>query len=116
MCTEEQIELVLARKITPQLFGITTKLEITVNEMRRLADLISSQRTDSSHEISRVCSDIGKIEETIYGNGKEGLIIKIQRNHEWIQNQIWFQRLVITALVGNVIATFLVLIKSFISP
>lgn len=67
--------------------------------------------TDQLKTRTMPIDDIKKLKEIILGNGSVGLVGRIDRIERWMENQVWFQRLVIGAIVGQVIVIIVLLLK-----
>lgn len=74
-----------------------------VNDVEDCADQLKTK--------TQPIDDIKKLRDAVFGNGNPGLVGKIDRINQWMENQVWFQRLVIGAIVGQVIVVIVLLIK-----
>lgn len=93
--------------------------------MDRLDELIVSVRK-LHEEIAVVRAEIGyvkengkkrdemiqELDEAIRGNGKEGLNSQVSVIKKWIDNQIWFQRLIIGVVITEVIGLIFLFIHT----
>lgn len=67
--------------------------------------------TDNLKARTMPVDDIAVLKKIVFGNGNIGLVGKVDRIEQWMANQVWFQRLVIGAIVGQVIVIVVLLIR-----
>jgi len=77
-----------------------TQISVLIEKVNSLGDSIKT-----------LVEDIKKIQEVTYGNGQLGLVGKVTTIEKWVESQIWFQRLIIGAIVGQIILIFVYLFK-----
>ncbi len=53
--------------------------------------------------------DSKKLRDVVFGNGSVGLVGRISKMEDWVAAQIWFQRLLIGAIVGQVVTLIVLL-------
>ncbi len=65
----------------------------------------NTNMTHLTKEVTEIAEENSKMRETVYGNGnpKGGLATRINQVETWIENQVWFQRLVIGVLAAGII-------------
>ena len=55
-------------------------------------------------KIDGLTDKLNKLDYTLYGNGKPGLIVQVDRNTQHIERSKWMMRAIVVAVVGLVVA------------
>lgn len=67
-----------------------------ISELRTSVQVLSVKFTSKCDDIDKVIVDVG-------GNGKAGLKVDVEVIKRWIDSQTWWQRLIVGAIVANII-------------
>lgn len=113
MGQQDQIELMIARRIEPRLSAIEGKLDVFATQVSFFAEKMSEQKAENEKNHQELSNDFTKLQCILQGNGKDGLIIQTKRNSDYIDSQIWWQRLILSVVVSEVIGLIVLLIKLF---
>jgi len=77
------------------------------------SDLSAIERAAEDLKIkTHPLDDLLVVKKIMYGNGGVGLIGKVDKLQDWVANQVWFQRVVIGAVVVQVITLLVLLLKA----
>jgi hypothetical protein len=57
------------------------------------------------------CEDVKNLQREIGGNGKPGLKTEVELIKKWMDSQTWWQRTIVVAVIGNVIALIFTMIE-----
>lgn len=93
-----------------KLLGDVAKHERDLVGLRKDVDEVEDC-TDNLKTKTLPVDDIALLKKIIFGNGNIGLVGKVDRIEQWMANQVWFQRLVIGAIIGQVIVVIVLLFK-----
>ena len=76
-------------------------------------DVIIIERCADELKLKTVpIDDISTLKKAVFGNGSIGLIGKVEKIQDWIANQVWFQRLIIGAVVTQVVVLIILLLRA----
>ena len=93
-----------------KIIGDVAKHEQVLSDIKN--DVATIERcADELKMRTQPIDDIKKLKEIVFGNGSLGLVGKMDRVEQWVSNQVWFQRLVIGSIVGQVIVVIFLLIR-----
>ena len=94
-----------------RVLGDVSKHEQVLADIRKDVEDIENCANDLKTRTTPI-EDIKRIKEVLYGNGGIGLIAKVSKIDDWIANQVWFQRLMATAIVGQIVALIFLILRS----
>lgn len=79
-----------------------TEAELILKEIHELFD------GDAFQDLK---TKVDKMDEAIRGNGKVGLITRMELVEKWINDQVWVQRLIYSVLITEGLGMIILLIK-----
>ena len=100
MCEEDKIILVLNKQVLPEMNKIHIQLSIISANLDRF---IADQNEQKKETLG--------LKKIVYGNGEIGLVSKVNQIEKWISNRVWFERLVVSAVVLETISVIILMVK-----
>ena len=103
--------------VEAQMASIQDSLKDMTSEIKNLAGKITSLAIDQAAQIERRCvneASIKKIEHTVYGNGKDGLMTRVDRIEQRHTKYLWVITLVASA-AATICAALLPLLLKFLA-
>jgi hypothetical protein len=77
------------------------------------SDVLTIERCADELRLKTVpIDDISTLKKAVYGNGGIGLIGKVEKLQDWVANQVWFQRLIIGAIVSQIVVLIILLLRA----
>ena len=91
-------------KFTLEKLRVADRLTVVEQELKSLGVIMSGT-------MGRMDALIAKHNETIYGNGKDGMVTEISNLKQSNDNRTWFDRMGLTTCVGLIVKVFFDAVK-----
>lgn len=110
VCDEHEVIKIVKATMLPDIHALQNSVELLRKDIQYLLENREKRDREVNDDMGKLRSEIHDIRITLYGNGKqEGLETRLTRINDWMNARIWFERLVIGALVVQILG-FLILI------
>ena len=81
-----------------------------ISELRKEVAVIQEGNRSRALETIRIAAHVDELEDIIKGDGnRKGLSTRIELMETWIGNQVWIQRIIVGAVVAEIVGLFILL-------
>jgi hypothetical protein len=115
MCNESEVVSVVKTTMLPEIVELRTSIELLRRDVQHLIENSSKDVSINSKDIEAIKVELKTLQHTIYGNGDDGLKTQMSHLNKWVENRVWFERVILGALGVQVVALAVLVIQHILA-